>query len=70
MRAAAFDQLERDVKVDLAVFSYLDGDERLVTGLQQFVCAPRGHALRLGLADQLGVSRVRHSTYFGLPSLC
>jgi hypothetical protein len=66
--AAALDELEGNVQVDLGMLSELDGHERLVSGLQQLARPPGGDPVGLGFEDQLGVGRVRHRTYFGSPS--
>ena len=64
-RAAALDELEGEVEVDLGVLGQVHGNERLVAGLQQLARAPGGHAVGFGVEVQLGVGRIRHRTYFG-----
>ena len=66
--AAALDELEGEVQVDLGVLGELDGRERLVPGLQQLARPPGGDPVGLGVEDQLGVGRVRHRTTIGSPS--
>jgi hypothetical protein len=68
MLAAALDELEGDVEVDLGMLGQFDGHERLVSCLQELARAPGGDPVGLGVEDQLGVRRVRHSRYFGSPS--
>ena len=68
MLAAALDELEGEVKIDLGMLGELDGHERLVSGLQQLTRTPGSDPVGLGVEDQLGVGRVRHRTYFGSPS--